>query len=64
MVELFFSFCLGVFLLLGAWYAPRTLISILLFAADLYFLGIIVLFMSIFTEISITFDKKDLDKLK
>ena len=64
MWELFILFCIGVFLLLGAWYAPKMTLAIILFSVDLNFLGIIVMIMSFITEINITFDKKDLDNLK
>ncbi len=64
MIELFYLCCIGVFLLLGAWYAPKMTLAILLFAGDMDFLATIIMIMSLFTEIKLTFDKKDLDKLK
>jgi len=63
MWELFNLFCIGVFLLLGAWYAPKMVIAVILFSADLNFFAVIIMIMSIMTEISIKFDKKDLDNL-
>jgi len=62
-MELFYLVCVGVFVLLGAWYAPKMTLSILLFAADMYFLAIIIMIMSLLTEITVKFDKKDLDNL-
>ena len=64
MWELFYLVCVGVFLLLGAWYAPKMTLAILLFAGDMDFLAIIIMIMSLLTEITINFNKKDLDNLK
>jgi len=63
MMELFYLGCVGIFLLLGAWYAPKMVIAIILFSVDLNFFAVIIMIMSIMTEISIKFDKKDLDNL-
>ena len=63
MWELFNLFCIGVFLLLGAWYAPKMVIAVILFSADLNFFAVIVMIMSFMTEFSVKFDKKDLDNI-
>ena len=62
-MDIFYIIVLAVFTLLGAWYAPRMTLAMILFGVGLTPLGVVVMIMSLATEISIKFNKKDLDNL-
>jgi FtsH-binding integral membrane protein len=63
MNDIFYVIFIALFTLLGAWYAPKMTLAMYLFGIGLTPIAIVVMIMSLMTEITIKFDKKDLDNL-